>query len=46
MNVERLFNQFTEERRLLMNVTPKTLVWYKTSWVAFQAHLQGNLDEK
>ncbi|HKF53875.1 MAG TPA: tyrosine-type recombinase/integrase [Blastocatellia bacterium] len=30
-----LFEQFIREKRLLKNVTPKTVPWYNQSWVAF-----------
>lgn len=30
-----LFEGFLKERRFLKNVTPKTLSWYQSSWLAF-----------
>ena len=32
-----LFDQFLKERVYLKAVTPKTRVWYETSWKAFNA---------
>jgi integrase/recombinase XerD len=46
VNAETLFERFKAERKALKNVTPKTLVWYKTSWLAFAPYLKGDLDEK
>jgi integrase/recombinase XerD len=39
-----LFEAFTQERRYLHNVTPKTLRWYECSWTAFRKHLPADLD--
>jgi site-specific recombinase XerC len=30
-----LFERFVKEKRYLQNVTPKTLDWYGSAWVAF-----------
>ena len=38
-----LFKQFCRERKYLHNVTPKTLVWDKCSWVAFSQHIDAEL---
>lgn len=46
MDVPARFTQFTEERKLLKNVTPKTLIWYKYSWRAFEPFIADCTDEK
>ena len=33
--LDQLFQQFLRERNYIYNVTPKTLAWYETAWIAF-----------
>jgi len=46
MDVRERFKQFTEERKLLKNVTPKTLIWYKYSFRAFEPFIADCSDAK
>jgi integrase/recombinase XerD len=46
LNLEKLFSQFLQERKLLQNVTAKTLVFYQTAWNAWKRYLPAQLDEK
>jgi integrase/recombinase XerD len=41
MEIAQLYDLFTQERRYLKNVSPKTLEWYQCSFRAFHPHLQG-----
>lgn len=34
MDISVLFEQFVKEKTFLLNVTPKTLRWYRQSWNA------------
>jgi hypothetical protein len=36
-----LFERFLRERRDLKNVTPKTVVWYQTAFLAFTRTVAG-----
>lgn len=35
MDLSALFTQFVKEKTFLLNVTPKTIIWYNQSWNAF-----------
>ena len=37
--MEKLFEQFVKEKRFFKGVSPKTVIWYRTSWKAFDAAL-------
>ena len=46
MDVPRRFQQFTEERKLLKNVSRNTLIGYKYAWRSFEPFIAECKDEK
>lgn len=38
--LESLFEEFVRERRYLNNITPKTEIYYRQGWTAFNRYAQ------